>query len=249
MASVNEHYDTLLAEHYTWMFGSFEARVAEQRALLERLGVARVGAGTAIDLGCGPGFQSVALAQLGFGVTAIDTSDKLLAELDARKGDLPIGAVKGDIRALAGLVDPGAGAVVCMGDTLTHLGSKGEAARLLADVYRVLAPGGTFALSFRDLTTELLGLDRFIPVRSDPDKVMTCFLEYEPETVVVHDLVHARDGAGWTFRKSSYRKLRLDPEWVAGELTEIGFSLRHREVIGRLWTIAAAREQPSDGQG
>jgi hypothetical protein len=30
---VADHYGTLLAEHYTWMFGaSFDERVAEQRA-------------------------------------------------------------------------------------------------------------------------------------------------------------------------------------------------------------------------
>jgi len=39
MPSVCEHYDTVLAEHYSRMFGDYEAKVAEQRALLERLGV------------------------------------------------------------------------------------------------------------------------------------------------------------------------------------------------------------------
>src|SRR5438309_319165 len=39
MATVREHYDGVLAEHYTRMLGDFEAKVTEQRALLERLGV------------------------------------------------------------------------------------------------------------------------------------------------------------------------------------------------------------------
>jgi len=48
--------------------------------------------------------------------------------------------------------------------------------------------------TYRDLTKELEGLDRFIPVRSD-DKIMTCFLEYESaESVAVHDLIYTRVG-------------------------------------------------------
>ena len=39
MMSVRDHYESPLAEHYSRMFGDFEAKVAEQRALLERLGV------------------------------------------------------------------------------------------------------------------------------------------------------------------------------------------------------------------
>jgi hypothetical protein len=39
MPSVREHYDTVLAEHYSRMFGDYEAKLADQRELLERPGV------------------------------------------------------------------------------------------------------------------------------------------------------------------------------------------------------------------
>jgi hypothetical protein len=39
MSDVTRHYDTLLAQHYSWMMGvPFAAKVAEQQALLEGLG-------------------------------------------------------------------------------------------------------------------------------------------------------------------------------------------------------------------
>ena len=103
--------------------------------------------------------------------------------------------------------------VVCMGDTLTHLETLTKVKALLQQVSTGLAPGGRLILSFRNLSQPLVGLDRFIPVRADADTVFTCFLEYEPETVKVHDLVYARDVDGaMTLNKSMYRKLRLPLE-------------------------------------
>ena len=81
------HYDQLLAEHYSWMVGApFERKAAEQKALLTELGIGQGAHGLAIDLGCGPGYQSAALADLGFSrVIAIDASQTLLDELSANK--------------------------------------------------------------------------------------------------------------------------------------------------------------------
>jgi SAM-dependent methyltransferase len=257
------HYDRLLAEHYTWMVGDYEAAVDAQRELLAQLGVTRAPAGPAggsrphhaLDLGAGPGYQTMALANLGYRVTAVDTSARLLAELVARRGLLPVSAVMGDIRDVRALdavrqVCTEAGGydiAICMGDTLLHLETAAEVERLFGDVHATLAPGGVLAVTFRDLTGELVGLDRFISVQSDADRVMTCFLEYEREradTVVVHDLVHVRDGAGWLLKKSSYRKLRLAPAWVAERLGAVGFAVTHRGVAGRLVAMTATKASP-----
>ncbi|MEW6639452.1 MAG: class I SAM-dependent methyltransferase [Pseudomonadota bacterium] len=241
---VTRHYDTLLAAHYTWMFGMpFTAKVAEQRDMLAGLGVAPGDHGTAIDLGCGPGFQSIALAELGFDrVVAIDTSATLLQELDAHKGDLPIETVRADMRDFDRRVPAGsAEAIVCMGDTLTHLASRADVSDVLAKARDALQPGGVLILTFRDLSAELTGLDRFLPVHADADRIMTCMLEYEPETVVVNDLVHVREGERWTLRKSSYRKLRLSPAALVAELAGLGLAIRHNAPWGRMHAIVAAR--------
>lgn len=246
------HYDRLLAEHYAWMVGDYATTVAAQRSLLEHLGAIHGAPGsvrTALDLGAGPGYQSVALAEGGCRVTAIDSSAPLLAELESRRGALPIEPVLGDMRDLLTLdavqrvlaEARGYDVAVCMGDTLTHLERSAEVERLFADVHAALAPGGVFVLTFRDLTAELTGLDRFIPVRSDPHRVMMCFLEYEPDSVVVHDLVHVREGDGWALRKSSYRKLRLAPGWVAERLAASGFAVTHNGAAGRLAAVVATR--------
>jgi hypothetical protein len=99
-----------------------------------------------------------------------------------------------------------------------------------------------FVITYRDLTTELHGTDRFIPVCSDDNKIMTCFLEFESaESVVVHDLVYIRHGTGWSLNKSSYRKLRLGIEWVREELIKAGFNILSQDLSGRLIGLAAAK--------
>ncbi len=246
MASVREHYDTVLAEHYSRMFGDFEAKVVEQRALLERLGVT-VGpeAATAVDLGCGSGFQSVALARLGFRVLAIDFSRRLLAELAERTRDLTVEAIAGDIRDVARLVPTAVGLVVCMGDTLSHLESESDLARVFDGVAARLTAGGRLVLTFRDLSTELGDLDRVIPLHASDGLVMTCFLEYEPSTVKVHDLVWTRQPDGWHFRKGVYRKLRLAPDAVTTRLERAGFAVqRHQAPAGMVALVGVRMVAP-----
>ena len=183
-------------------------------------------------------------------MTAVDNSPALLAELSDRVADLPVAAVEADLRDVAevsardGSAAAGGYAVVaCLGDMLTHLDAREEVAHLFADARDALAPGGLLALTFRDLSQELAGLDRFVPVRADDSRVMTCFLEYgDPEQVTVHDLVHVRgEDGGWELRKGSYRKLRLPSDWVAGQLEAAGLAVTHRGFAGRMSAVAAVR--------
>jgi SAM-dependent methyltransferase len=247
--SAAEHYENLLADHYEWMFGlPFEAKVAEQKAILKEFAGPVVIGGLAVDLGCGSGFQSIALSDLGYKVLAIDTSPKLLSHLSARIGSRDIATKHADLRELQSLVSPtSVDIVVCMGDTLTHLPAQSDVARLFRSVAHALKPGRTFLITYRDLASvELFGLDRFIPVSNDDRRVMTCFLEYESaETVVVHDLIYLRDDDGnWKLHKSSYRKLRLPAAWVVAELLASGLSI---SVLGkgRAVTIAATTARAS----
>ena len=154
MSSAADHYANLLAPHYTWMFGiPFADKVAEQQAVLSKAfsDTAFTPSGHAIDLGSGPGFQSFALANLGFtSVLAVDSSSTLLHELESHLAHQPVRTALADIRDLPKLTAPGsASAIVCMGDTLTHLPAKSDVATLFRDAYGALAPGGVLILNPR----------------------------------------------------------------------------------------------------
>ena len=246
MTQTVDHYEQLLADRYSWMFGDFEARVERERAFLDAHGVRAVAAGAgagaspiAVDLGAGSGHQSVALARLGWRVVAVDFSAKLIAELRRRAAGLDVEAVEDDLTQFGRHLARPAGAVVCMGDTLTHLPSEGEVRRLFAEIRVRLAAGGLLALSFRDLSRALEGSDRFIPVRADDDAILTCFLEYLPGQVRVHDLLYQRVEGAWRLQKSSYPKLRLARADVERWLGEAGFTLTHAASARGLVEIVA----------
>lgn len=244
MSDVQRHYDDLLAAHYSWMNGmSLASKLAEQCNMLAELGFPTRSMEVAIDLGCGPGYQTLALSDLGYkNVLALDTSQELLDELSKTIESRSIKAILADLRTFPRLVtEGGVDAIVCMGDTLTHLESQNDVSRLLEDTYRALRSDGRLALTFRDFSTELTGTDRFIPVRSDDQRIMLCALLYEPEHVVVNDLVYLLSDHGWELHKSSYRKLRLSPSWVAAEMCRLGFSVEIDASINQMQTIVACK--------
>ncbi len=119
---------------------------------------------------------------------------------------------------------------VCMGDTLTHLQKTREVSALFATIYPLLEQGGRLALSFRDLTAELKGIDRIIPVRSGDDKIMATFLEYEKTQVNVHDIVFVKGDSGWDLKKSTYKKLRIGMHQVHDFLQKLNFRIISSEV-------------------
>ncbi len=226
MASVKEHYDNFLADHYTWMFGDYEAKVRENKSFFERIGITPRSGVKALDLGCGSGFQSIALAELGFKVLGIDLCQALLNELRGRRAGHDIDILQGDMLDHKLYANKGPfEVVVCMGDTLTHLQAVDEVAALFKHVYDNLEPSGTLALTFRDLTTELKGTERIVPVMSSDDKVMATFLEYEAGYVNVHDMIFIKGDSSWEVMKSVYRKLRIGMHQVQDLLQQVGFKI------------------------
>lgn len=224
MSTVNQHYNQVLADVYSWMFGGFESGIHKNHEFFKNHEISPTGSGVAVDLGAGCGFQSIPLAQIGFSVTAIDLEEKLLNELKENSGKLSITTVQDNLINFEQHINSKAELIVCMTDTIIHLESKDKVTLLFKKVFSALEEDGKFIITLRDLSTELSELDRFIPVRSDEEIIFTCFLEYEPSTVKVHDLVYKKELDSWKLNKSFYRKLRLSKDWIDKQLKKIGFS-------------------------
>ncbi len=239
MVGVSEHYENLLASVYLWMAGGFDAAVSLGESEIAAIYPESENGLAAVDLGAGFGMHAIPLACRGCAVVAIDSSARLLGELQHYAGALPICIVQDDLLSFQKHLAAKVHLILCMGDTLTHLPDTAAVERLFSLVGESLHAGGRFVASFRDYTSPLPGEERFIPVRSDDDRILTCFLEYGADCVTVHDLLYERNGSGWQQRVSAYRKLRLSPQWVADALRAIGFAVRTERGLAGMVRIVA----------
>jgi SAM-dependent methyltransferase len=181
MDAVKDHYERLLAEYYSWMSGGFDQQIQENHKFFGSHHVRPTHSGIAVDLGGGCGFQSIPLSQAGYRVIVIDSSRKLLAELRQNARGLAIKTINDDLLNFDSHCPGPIELAVCMGDTLTHLTTRNSIRYLFRRIFKSLEAGGRLILTFRDLSVELTGLDRIIPVRNDANTIFTCFLEYEKD--------------------------------------------------------------------
>ena len=245
MKSVAEHYAEHLAPIYLWMAGGAESALAAGNAELDALDLPARANDAVLDLGAGFGMHAIPLAQRGAHVTAVDTSAELLEDLHESAGGLSIRTVHADLVEFMRQDHSTYNAILCMGDTLMHLPSPEEVDELLVLCVAALAPGGVLVLTFRDYSTALLDEERFIPVKSDEDRILTCFLDFRETTLMVHDIVHERErtprAGAWTTRVSAYRKLRIPPQTLIETLDGLGLNVRREAGLRGMVRLVATR--------
>lgn len=242
MDAVKTHYDKLLGSVYSWIIGDFDTAFENNVRLFDQLNILPVQSGIAVDLGAGPGSQSLPLAARGFDVTAIDFCADLLDELRSHPGGDKVTTVLADIRDFCEYLDAPADLIVCMGDTLVHLPDRADARQLLLDAARSVSTGGSVVVSIRDYDAPgPTGADRFIPIRSSDEQIFTCFLEYEDDIVRVHDLLQRRENGVWNLSVSGYQKLRISMDWVEETLAGAGLEIVRRLDDGGMLVLHARK--------
>jgi len=221
--TAKQHYDQLLGAHYTWSVAGAGDPFERGAAWLAEHGLADFA--RYLDLGAGFGAHAVPLARAGKQVTAVDFHAGLLAELRAAAPSVE--THEADVVAFVEAARPTWDAVLCLGDTLTHLTDRAAVQRLLAGAARVLAPDGVLALGYRDYSgPPRTGLDRFIPVRHDARCALVCCVEaVDADHVSVTDIVTTAGPEGMRTQIGSYPRLRLAPADVAAWAAAAGLSL------------------------
>jgi SAM-dependent methyltransferase len=139
-------YVDFFDDDYLRVFEPFlppERTAGEVNGIVELLGLAP--GARLLDLCCGHGRHAVPLAQLGYRVTGLDLNRRFLgnaAALAAEHGQ-KLGLVAADMRRMP-FADGRFDAVINVFNAFGYLESEAQDQRVLAEVARVLVPGGRF---------------------------------------------------------------------------------------------------------
>jgi SAM-dependent methyltransferase len=227
MQTTKDHYDLLLAHHYSWMVGDTAPASQVLAGLLQQYTVPVHGPKVAVDLGAGTGIHSLLLAQRGYVVTAIDFCDALLQQLQQYTRPLPITAICDNLLQFRQHCPQPANVIVCAGDTIAHLPGWEHVEKLLEDIWVALADGGVLYLSFRDHSGVPDGTTRIVPVQSNREKILTCILQYSHTHIAVTDVLHQWQQDIWTLNTGSYTKLKITTDKLLPYLQQHKLNLLH----------------------
>ncbi|HEX2788304.1 MAG TPA: methyltransferase domain-containing protein [Ignavibacteria bacterium] len=241
MNKVKEHYDNHLGRFYSWMIGDFQTLVDFHKEFYLRKGIVPQSTKLAIDLGAANGVHTIALSDLGFDVFAIDSNDTLLNELHEKAGNRNIKIIYDDIKTIKNYESYKPELIVCVGDTISHLETLNEIEKLIEDSYEILIENGKLVLSFRDYTDEPSAEQRFIPVKSDKDRILTCYLDYQPDKIITSDMIYENINGEWKFSLSSYSKYRVKKQLMIDILKNTDFEVLNEETINGMCYIVCKK--------
>ncbi len=105
-----------------------------------------------LDVATGTGFHSIQLLQAGFNVTSSDGNAEMLSKAfeNARKRELVLQTVHADWRWLNKDVHGKYDAIICLGNSFTHLHDEMDRRRALAEFYAALKWDGILILDQRN---------------------------------------------------------------------------------------------------
>lgn len=143
-------YDNL-ADDYHLIYADWEAGIRRQGHALDALIGRQVRERSAVlDCSCGIGTQAIGLALHGHHVTGTDLSSRAAtrAAHEAARRGLLLRTAAADMRRLP-FRDGRFDTVVCADNSLPHLLTEGDVRAALAEMHRVLRPGGLLLVSTR----------------------------------------------------------------------------------------------------
>ena len=172
MSNVQAYYDAIAADEWERLERHRTEFAVTRRAMAEFLPPPPA---SILDIGCGPGRYSIALAGQGYTLTLCDLSSQelALAQEHAREAGVTFDAVvQASACDLSALSSARFDAVLLMGP-LYHLVRREDRLQAVAEARRLLRPGGILFASF---------ICRFAPLRDAANKYPAHILEGDGHT-------------------------------------------------------------------
>lgn len=212
-----------------------------------------------LDIACGSGRHSVALAKNSYSVTGFDSSQSMIDA--AKQLSQPEGVsaefLKANMLDFAEKIDSSFNLAICLGNSLALLASFEEVTQVLEQVYSILDTEGMFI--FQVLNFEEILLKGFLvfPRKTGKTKagqevvftrqfVLSSF-ENKSQLFLA---AQVKNEDGWDTHVKQQSVLHLNHDWLTKVLTETGFSRidlfgdyaeatfvadSHRNLIVRAW--------------
>ncbi|NLX11401.1 MAG: class I SAM-dependent methyltransferase [Chloroflexi bacterium] len=225
-------YDSLAEDYHLW-YRDWDAELEREGLNLRRF-LRDHGVQTVLDASCGPGTQAIALARLGYTVTAADPSGGLLAR--ARQNAAAYGVadkitfVQSDFQNLHNCLSGPFDAVLTKGSAIPHLLHDQQIEETLLIFYELLRPGGLLLIGMHDFETLLEDRPRFWPgqIHDEPEEQVITFDIWDwddgpPVTVTFNSFVVRGDGQTYRVNKRPVVYRALTAAEVEVVMLEAGF--------------------------
>ncbi|MBI2619208.1 MAG: methyltransferase domain-containing protein [Ignavibacteriales bacterium] len=181
-APAADFYDALSYDYDTMT--EFDRRFVRERPFFHMF-VEKYNIGSAVDAGCGTGFHSLLLAQLGVRVTAVDISSAMLEQVrgHAKRMNLSVNIMQEEFQSLATSVREKVDGVFCLGNSLAHLLSKKNLRLSISNFFKVLKPGGILFLQNLNYDRILKERERIQSVKEVKGKTFVRLYEYGKDDI------------------------------------------------------------------
>jgi len=225
-------YDDVAEDYHLW-YRDWDAELDREGLNLRRFFRDR-DVKTVLDASCGPGTQAIALARLGYTVTAADPSAGILAR--ARENAAQYGVsdritfVQSDFQSLLRNVEGPFDVVLTKGNSIPHLLLDEQIEETLLNFNELLRPGGLLLIGMRDFEPLLEDRPRFWPgrVHDGPDEQVITFDIWDwndgpPITVTFNHFIVRGDGTTYKATRHPVVFRALTAAEVEVVMLEVGF--------------------------
>lgn len=221
---ISQCYDDL-ASVYHLLYENWDQAISEQAKCLSRLLPPPEQAGPILDCSCGIGTQTLGLAGLNYSMSGSD-----LSPLEVRRARCE-GLARGydiefrtdDMRQLSAAPSKHYGAILCMGNSISHLETEVEVRQAVENMNRKLTDGGLVIFGIRNY-------DLALGERETSSK--PSFFNDGANRRIVHYVWDWVDDRSYIFHV--YITLQNDGQWLVHHFAGHNRALLTQELVGLL---------------
>ena len=223
LQSIKEFYD-LLAANYDAMT-SFDQRFDKERPFFQAL-IDRFHFRTALDAGCGSGFHSLLLSELGVDVLGVDVSAEMLrlAEEHARERNASIRTLQGSFENLGDLIQERFGSAFVMGNSLVHLLSAARLEKALQNFATVLEPRGVLVVQMLNYERIVARREHIQNEKKDGTRTFVRSYDYDDAGILFNIVTREQENASSKERIQTVRLRPVFPRELMTLLERVGFT-------------------------